>query len=78
VSPSIVAHDATIERSVVGPYASIGPGATVRDSLVRDSIVEEQAQINEALLDGSIVGRRASVTGLARHLNIGDDAVVGA
>ncbi|MGH2615605.1 MAG: sugar phosphate nucleotidyltransferase [Thermomicrobiales bacterium] len=77
VAPSFVAEDATIENSVVGPFASIGPGATVRGSLVRDSIVEERAQISEALLDGSIVGRRASVTGLARRLNIGDDAAVG-
>jgi glucose-1-phosphate thymidylyltransferase len=76
VEPSFVADDATIENSVVGPFASIGSGATVRGSLVRDSIVEERADISDALLDGSIVGRRAQVRGLARHANIGDDAVV--
>lgn len=77
VAPSFVADDAVIEHSVVGPFASIGPGVTVRDSLVRDSIVEERAQISDALVDRSIVGRRARVRGLARHLNVGDDAVVG-
>jgi glucose-1-phosphate thymidylyltransferase len=78
VAPSFVADDAVIDHSVVGPFASIGPGVTVRDSIVRDSIVEERAQICGALLDGSIVGRRASIKGLARGLNVGDDAVVGA
>ncbi len=78
VAPSFVAADAVIDHSVVGPYASIGPGVTVRDSIVRDSIIEERAQISGALLDGSIVGRRASISGLARGLNVGDDAVVGA
>jgi hypothetical protein len=34
--------------------------------------------ISDALLDRSIVGRRARVSGMARDLNIGDDAVVGA
>src|SRR5688572_24016491 len=77
VAPSFVADDAVIEGSVIGPFASIGPGVTVRHSLVRDSIVEEKARISEALLDGSIVGRRADVRGLARRLNVGDDAVVG-
>jgi glucose-1-phosphate thymidylyltransferase len=76
VQPSHVADDATIERSVVGPYASIESGATVRDSLVRDSIVEAGAEIADALLEHSIVGRRAKVRGLARGMNIGDDAVV--
>jgi glucose-1-phosphate thymidylyltransferase len=77
VSPSFVADDAVIEDSIVGPFASIGPGVTVRASIVRDCIIEERARINDALLDGSIVGRRASISGLARGLNVGDDAVVG-
>ncbi len=75
--PSYIASDAIIENSIIGPYASIGPGATIRDSLVRDSIVESHAVIADALLDGSIVGRRARVSGFARRLNIGDDAQVG-
>ena len=77
VAPSFVADDAVIENSVVGPFASIGRGVMVRESIVRDSIIEERAQINGALLDRSIVGRRASISGLARGLNVGDDAVVG-
>lgn len=77
VAPSFVADDAIIEHSVVGPFASIGPGVTVRNSIVRDSIIEERAQVSGALLDGSIVGRRAKIGGFARGLNVGDDAVVG-
>ena len=78
VAPSYIAADAVVENSVVGPFASIGPGVTVRHSIVRDSIVEERALVSDALLDRSIIGRRARVSGLARGLNIGDDAVVGA
>ena len=76
VAPSFVADDAVIDHSVVGPFASIGSCVTVRDSIVRDCIIEEHAQISEALVDGSIVGRRARITGLARGLNVGDDSVV--
>jgi glucose-1-phosphate thymidylyltransferase len=78
VAPSFVADDAVIEHSVVGPFASIGSGVTVRDSIVRDCIIEERAEISAALLDGSIVGRRARISGLARGLNVGDDSVVSA
>ncbi len=77
IPPSFVSPEATIECSVVGPHASIGAGALIRQSLVRDSIVEDDAVISDALLDGSIVGRRARVRGLARNVNIGDDAEVG-
>ena len=77
IEPSFVAEDAIIENSVVGPFASIGSGATIRNSLVRDSIVEDGASIHDAIVAGSIIGRRAVVSGLARDLNIGDDSVVG-
>jgi glucose-1-phosphate thymidylyltransferase len=76
VPPSYIAQDATVESSVIGPFASIGRGASVRNSLVRDSIVEDGATIDEAHLEGSIIGRRAVVQGVAHRLNIGDDAVV--
>jgi glucose-1-phosphate thymidylyltransferase len=76
IHPSFVAESACVENSVIGPYASIGPKATVRNSIVRNSIIEDSATISEAHLDSALVGRRATVSGMLRQLNIGDDAVV--
>jgi glucose-1-phosphate thymidylyltransferase len=76
IHPSFVAESACVENSVIGPYASIGPKATVRNSIVRNSIIEDSATIGEAHLDSALVGRRATVSGMLRQLNIGDDAVV--
>lgn len=72
IQPSVIAEDATLERAVVGPYASVGPGAVIRDAIVRDSIVEEEAAIERAVIDQSIVGRRARVVGKASSINAGD------
>ena len=69
VAPSFVAPDAIVEGSVIGPFASIGRGVTVRDSIVRDSIIESSATIVDSLLEGAIVGRRAEVRGYAGRLN---------
>jgi glucose-1-phosphate thymidylyltransferase len=76
VAPSVVAEDATIENSVVGPYASVGTGVTIRNSVVRDSVIDERATIAGAILEGSLVGRRARIEGIAGRFNVGDDAVV--
>ncbi len=77
ISPSFVAPDAVIERAVIGPHASIGAGATVRDAIVRDAIVEDGATIETTVVEHSIIGARARVTGQARQLQISDDSVVG-
>ena len=76
LAPSVVADDAVLERSIVGPYASIGAGAEVRDSVVRDTIAEAGASITGAVVEHSVIGRRARVTGSAQRLNIGDTSEI--
>jgi glucose-1-phosphate thymidylyltransferase len=76
IEPSIVDPSATVERSVIGPYASIGPGATVRDAVVSDAILEGGAVVTSTVVEHSIVGRKAEVRGRAARLNVGDTAVV--
>jgi len=76
VPPAIVAESATLERAVVGPYASVGEGATVRDAVVRDAVLEDGATVESAVIEHSIIGRNAVVRGRAERLNIGDTSVV--
>ncbi|HUP28078.1 MAG TPA: sugar phosphate nucleotidyltransferase [Chloroflexia bacterium] len=78
IPPSFVAEDATLEGSVIGPYAAISEGVTVRDSIIKNSIVSKNATITSASLFGSIIGERAKVTGAYQTLNIGDDSNTGA
>ncbi|MGI9253284.1 MAG: nucleotidyltransferase family protein [Thermomicrobiales bacterium] len=74
IQPCAIHPTAVLERSVVGPCASIGAGVVVRDSVVRDSIVDDGARIVGAVLAGSLIGRRATVAGRARSWSAGDDA----
>lgn len=76
VEPSIVADDAVLEYSIIGPYASIGSGSVVRNSRIQNSVLEDQAIVEDSRLDASIVGRRARVVGLSGRVNIGDDGSV--
>jgi len=74
VPPAFVAPDARLEHSVVGPYASIGAGSEITDSVVRNSIVGDGARVRAAVLIGALVGDRAVVEGGFQQLNIGDDS----
>jgi glucose-1-phosphate thymidylyltransferase len=72
--PVYVSPTCQITNSIVGPYATIADGALVEDSIVRNSIVSEEAKVQKALLDGSIVGNNATVRGNFNRLNIGDSS----
>ena len=77
VMPPVYIHpDATIECAVVGPYASIDRDVTIRHALVRNSIVDRGARIENCVLDGALVGQEAEVTGRAKSLFIGDNSIV--
>ncbi len=76
VEPSFIHPTAKIEESIVGPYASIGPNAVIKRSVVRDTIVDQGARVENAVLDYSIVGKDASVSGHAMSVNVGDASVV--
>jgi len=76
VPPVALDETADVADAVIGPHVSIGPGATVRRSLIRHSIVNEGATVEDALLDHSVVGENAVVRGSYQRLNVGDSSEV--
>lgn len=76
VPPSFVHRDARLEDAVVGPYASVGAGTVVRNSVVRDSIIEENSEIVDAILQRTVVGSNATIHGSARSISVGDNGKV--
>jgi glucose-1-phosphate thymidylyltransferase len=48
----------------------------VRQAVVRNSIVNEAAIVEDILLDSSVVGENAVVRGAYQRLNVGDSSEV--
>lgn len=77
INPPVFVHPtAELENCVIGPYASIGAGARVSRSIVRDSILEDEAQVRDVSLENSLIGRRAQIQQRAGSVNAGDNTVV--
>jgi glucose-1-phosphate thymidylyltransferase len=77
VPPCHIAADVTIEHAVVGPYANVCAGAVIRNAIVRNSLIDANAVVEDIFLEGSLIGESAEVRGKARRLNIGHSATVG-
>jgi glucose-1-phosphate thymidylyltransferase len=76
VPPVALDPTADVLHSVIGPHASIGARARVRRSVVRNSIVNEGAVVEDVLLDLSVVGENTVVRGGYQRLNVGDSSEV--
>jgi glucose-1-phosphate thymidylyltransferase len=76
IPPVYIAPTACVEHSIVGPYVTVAANSTVRHSIVRDSIIDEDACIDDTMLDRSLIGKEAVVRGRYRMLNVGDSSTV--
>jgi glucose-1-phosphate thymidylyltransferase len=74
--PIAVGEGASIENCILGPHVSIAAGARLRNAVVRDSIVSENATVEDILIEGSVVGENALVRGGFRRINVGDSSEV--
>jgi glucose-1-phosphate thymidylyltransferase len=72
ISPVYIGEGARITNSVIGPNVSIGSKAEIRESIIKDSIINKEASIIDANLQGCIVGEKTKVRGSAKKLNVGD------
>jgi glucose-1-phosphate thymidylyltransferase len=76
IPPVYIHPTAQVRRSIIGPYVSIGAGCRVEQSIIKDSILEDDAQATGVILEDSLVGRRAQLNRRAGHINAGDNTVV--
>jgi glucose-1-phosphate thymidylyltransferase len=77
INPPVFVHPtAELENSVIGPYASIGPGAQVSSSIIRDSILEEGAKVQDVSLENSLIGRSTQIIRRPGSVNAGDNTIV--
>lgn len=75
--PVFIAATAVIERSIVGPFVSVGEGARITDSVIKNSIIADGATITRCIMEDSLVGSNADVEGNPKRLNVGDSSSVG-
>ena len=74
--PVFIGKGSTLSNCVVGPYATIGPGAFIENAIVRDSIIGDGARLECVMLESSIIGNDAVVKGGFHCISAGDSAEV--
>lgn len=75
IMPPVFIHpDARINTSIIGPYASVGAGAVIQSSTIRDSILSPGVHITNTHLEGSILGHGVVINGLMGKFNLGDNS----
>lgn len=76
IPPVFVHPSADVRSSVIGPFTSIGANCVVNNSVIWDSILENDARTEDIILDRSLLGQNACVKGHPRSFNVGDNSEI--
>ncbi len=72
IEPCYIGENVVIENSIVGPHVSIGNGTSIKNSIVKNSIIQTETSINGVILEKAMIGNKAIVHEKAKNLSIGD------
>jgi len=74
--PVYIDDSAYIRNSIIGPNVSIGENVTIRNSVIKDSIINRKAIVENALLSESIIGEKAVVKSGYKKLSVSDSSSI--
>ena len=76
IQPSYIGKNVKLNRSVVGPFASIGDGCIIQNSVVSNCIIQKNTKLVNAVIDNAMIGNSVEYHGEAKDLSIGDFTTV--
>lgn len=74
--PVHIGEGCTIQDSIIGPNVAVAENATIKNSIVKNSILGAWSRLESIILNGSVIGNDASLTGHAQSVNIGDNTEI--
>ncbi len=74
--PCFIGENVELINAKIGPNVSIGNGTKVKDSKIKNSLIQEFAEIKNADLDNAMVGNFAKFDGNFTQISIGDYSVL--
>lgn len=71
--PPVYVHESSwVENSIIGPNVAIGMNCLIKGSIMKDTIVDDDSTVTDAVLANSLIGKGCSVSGQPRHPIVAD------
>ncbi len=76
IPPVYIHPEAEVEASVLGPNTTVEAGCKILGCVIRNSIIEKGSQVEDVLLNGSLIGQNSTLKGGSLSINLGDNTVI--
>ena len=72
VEPCYIGENVILENSIIGPFVSVGDNTTIKNSLVKNSIIQQNTEIENANISNSMLGSNVEYKKPSTELSVGD------
>lgn len=72
ISPCFIGDDVLIENSVIGPHVSVGEFTQIIDSRVKNTIIQKNSRLVNAVLQDSMLGNFVNFEARPSDISLGD------
>ena len=76
IPPCFIGENACIENSIIGPHVSLGANTKINSSVLKNSNIQENTSITNAVIFNSMIGSQVIYNGKANDLSLGDFSIV--
>ena len=76
IPPCFIGDNVQLINSVVGPHVSVGTNTIVKDSIVSNTIIQNNSSLQNANVKDSMIGNKVVYSEKAQNLSIGDFTVI--
>ena len=77
IEPCYIGANVQLSNCTIGPYVSLGDGTVVSDSLLKNTIVQNNTTLKNADLEDSMIGNNVTYKGGSKQVSIGDYSTIG-
>jgi glucose-1-phosphate thymidylyltransferase len=72
IAPCFIGEGVVLKNTTVGPNVSIGANTFVKDSMIKNSVIQTNCHIEKSHLDGAMIGNHVRYSGTQKKVSIGD------
>lgn len=77
IPPVYIGENVELENCTIGPRASIASGSSLRSCNVKNSLIQENADLEECSIEGCTIGRFTELKGVDHEVHLGDHSKIG-
>jgi glucose-1-phosphate thymidylyltransferase len=76
IDPVRIAPDCKLEDSIIGPHVSVAEGTTIKNSIIKNTILGSHTEIENMVLKESIINDEVIMHGREQTVNVGENSEI--